>query len=433
MRKKIILGLILIVMGLVALRCGKEQFGGESSAPYTPVQVDSLFDVSGAKAIVSASTATVTGSNVRALATSANEILKLTSTGELTSIISLPASQRPPISVIEVGPDGSLYVGFQWGIWIPSSTRESSRGEQAAFFKIKPSGAAEVIDRNIYGVGSWYSYSENCELPVKQVKFDGEGNVYYLGTGTSGQTTVLKRKTPAGVISQIGNNQMSVRDFYVCPNGFVLFHGSNAGNWNIEWLRLIYKGSTKALFYNTGATGWLRSYYYIPQTKSVMLVGQNLEIKDQLGNSNAIRALFKLNWMLTAKPLRSKIYTMTIISWRAIPGAVSASRLFMATGIRKRSVAGAFLKNKAPTVPFCPFLSKPEFPRKASSVSLRESSILSPASPPCQPLLAPILPVRKQLMEKPLIILPIKSMPSLASTLREPPGNNGKLITACRE
>lgn len=281
---KVLIGICcLIFVVSFVVSCGQSGGGGGSENP--TISVSELFNVSGAKAIATASSASSASSSISAIKSfsSANvtELLKLSSSGEISSILNstLTEKMHPPISVIEIGPDGSLYVGFQWGIWV-NSTLESTPKE-VAFFKVKPDGATEVVDSTIYGVGTWYGGSENGELPVKQIQFDSSGNIYYLGKNSTGNT-LLKKKTTSGTISQIGSSNYEVRDFVVTPDGIVLFHGSNVGNWSIEWLRIIVGSTVSTIFYNDGSGG-LRAYYYfsLNNTNYVLLIGENLTLLDQ--------------------------------------------------------------------------------------------------------------------------------------------------------
>lgn len=287
MKKSALPLLFFLFFSFLLYGCGETHKQGGGGTASVSTSVSNVFDVTGAKAIVAASSTTASSllaKGVRVKDASVTDLLKLTATGEFASILNLPEGSRPPISVIEKGPDGCLYVGFQWGFWVQDTGTSDARGTSVCFVKIYREGTVESVDNSLHGVGTWYGDSNNGDLPVKQVQFDSDGNLYYLGT--SGTTTVLKKKTPAGVISQIGNNQMSVRDFYVCPNGLVLFHGSNAGSWSTEWLRVITAAnSVKNIFYNSGSDGWLRAYYYVPNNNSIILVGSNLQIKDQLGVS----------------------------------------------------------------------------------------------------------------------------------------------------
>lgn len=289
MRKLLVCSVMaLSLVGLLLITgCGRQDSGGGGGDKNPTISVSQLFDVSGARAIAAASSSTASSSGVSVSAIksySANnvtELLKMNASGEITSALSTALAKRwhPPISVIETGPDGSLYVGFQWGIWVSSS--EGREEKDAAFFKIKKDGSVEIVDDTIYGVGTWYGGSENGELPAKQVQFDSNGDLYYLAKNSSGNTT-LKKKTTAGVISQIGSSNYEVRDFIVTPGGFVLFHGSNVGNWSIEWLKVIYGSTVSTIFYNDGA-GWLRAYYYYNYsgTNYVFLIGENLTLLDQ--------------------------------------------------------------------------------------------------------------------------------------------------------
>lgn len=279
--------IVLAAFGLLIITnngCGKFDNSGPGGDKNPTVAVSSLFDITGAKAIATASSATTTsGSAVKSFAASnVTELLKLNASGEISSVLNTALAKKwhPPISVIETGPDGSLYVGFQWGIWVSSG--EGGAESDACFFKVKTDGTTEVVDTAIYGVGSWYGGSENGELPVKQVQFDSAGNLFYLGKTAAGNT-VLKKKTTTGVISQIGSSNYEVRDFLVTPGGFVLFHGSNVGNWSIEWLRIINgSGAVKTIFYNDGS-GYLRAYYYYSYggTNYVFLIGENLTLLNE--------------------------------------------------------------------------------------------------------------------------------------------------------
>ncbi len=283
-KSKVFMVFGLFMISLLVFGCNRVTQETATDDHNPAISASDLFDVSGASAIATASETTSSSSAIRSMQlTDVTELLKLNEAGSIESVLSplLESQWHPPISVIETGPDGSLYVGFRWPIWIEGeSTTEA--GVNAAFFSISPSGAVEVVDSTIYGVGTWYGHSENGELPVKQVQFDSDGNLYYLGESSSG-TTVLKKKTPGGTISQIGTNRMAVRDFLVAENGFVFFHGSNSESWNIEWLRVIYNNAVQNIFYNDGDTGWLRSYYYhvVDSSHYVFLVGENLTLLDE--------------------------------------------------------------------------------------------------------------------------------------------------------
>jgi hypothetical protein len=300
----------VLVAAMFVYGCGKGDVsgGGGSGDHNDAISASDLFDVSGATAVAMASSSDISTSDIRASQTSTStELLKVSAAGEISSIFSeqLGSSWHPPVSVIEVGPDGSLYIGFQWGIWVTTdSSTDESGGKSVSFFRVKTDGTVEIVDDEIYGVGSWYGYSENGELPAKQVQFDDEGNIYYLGSGNSG-TTVLKKKTVDGTISQIGNDNMAVRDFLVCPNGFVLFHGSNAGSWNIEWLRVINtSNAVNNIFYNDGNSGWLRAYYnYVyGGVNYVFLVGENLTLLDENGIPQKYAGIIRVALDSTGKP-----------------------------------------------------------------------------------------------------------------------------------
>ncbi|MFC1511143.1 hypothetical protein ACFL5U_01995 [Candidatus Margulisiibacteriota bacterium] len=301
-----VVGVLLAVVFLI-YACGKAQDASTGGAAQNPVVTTAdLFDVSGAKAIATASEATTSSSAIKSMsAANITELLKIDAEGAISSVLTniLETQYHPPISVIETGPDDSLYVGFQWGIWVSTSTStDAATGQQAAFFKIDTDGDVAIVDEDLYGVGTWYGYSENGELPVKQVQFDSDDNLYYLGVSATG-STVLKKKTTDGTISQIGTSNMEVRDFLVADNGFVFFHGSNAGSWDVEWLRVIYNNSVNNIFYNDGQ-GWLRSYYNFVSGSNnyVFLVGEDLTLLDENAIPKKYSGIIRVTLDATGKP-----------------------------------------------------------------------------------------------------------------------------------
>jgi hypothetical protein len=119
----------------------------------------------------------------------------------------------------------------------------------------------------------------------------------------------MKRK-PDGTTSQIGGPTHSVRDFLVYPDGWVLFHGSDASNWSIEWLR-IYVGSTvHNIFYNDqtqGSYGYMRSYF-LDKNRNVILAVSNITFENPSGSdeikcSGIVRVPLDANGKPTKFPL----------------------------------------------------------------------------------------------------------------------------------
>ncbi|MFH1541706.1 MAG: hypothetical protein ABIE84_01280, partial [bacterium] len=270
--------------------------GGVATSTTTSTTSAPLFNVSGAVAIASASNSSLSSAGLSAMGikvsdTDANDLMKLTENGSLESILNIQNGYYPNITVIEVAPDGTLYVGFSSQIYDYSSYNYSAQG---AFFRIFPSGTYEVVDADIDAIYTWYSYAQNGELPVKQVQFDDAGNVYYLGYSNDTYARVLKKKAPDGTITRIGNDNMYVRDFVVCPNGTVLFHGSSSSSYSVEWLRVINPDSSvKNVFYNDGTYGWLRAYFK-DVNNNVILVGSNLVLLDEDLNEKTYKGIIRI-------------------------------------------------------------------------------------------------------------------------------------------
>ncbi|MDI6731991.1 MAG: hypothetical protein QME05_05400 [Candidatus Margulisbacteria bacterium] len=246
---------------------------------------DEYFNASGAVAVASA--ARISGTGVDTLhaweTTTADDLVKFTADGSAESIIHGIGSgyyySYPTIQVIETGPDGSLYIGLSYYITL----NVNGSLESSAFFRIFPDTATvEVVDPDVTSIGSWSTYysSYQGELPSKPIQFDADGNVYYL-CSTGASSNILKKKTPAGVISQIGITNMVINNFLVCPNSFVLFQGSNS-DYSAQWLRVITPSNNVSnIYYNSSGSsyGYLRSYYSAAYDGHpyVILVGTNLQ------------------------------------------------------------------------------------------------------------------------------------------------------------
>lgn len=264
---------------------------GQNSSDTTPY-VSKIFNVKDAKAVLTVSSAqnnALTKEVSAMTAVESNDILKIDNAGHYQSIIDkVHPTWHLRISVVETGPDGSLYIGLSQGVWIYDDTYNTENsdnpdftrpplGRNVALFRIYPSGKTEVVDPDIQSMANFPSSSL---FPGKTIQFDDEGNVFYLGS--SNNTTVLKRKSIDGKITQIGNSRMEVRDFLIAPNGTILFHGSNQGDWDTEWLRLYNTDESVTNLYYRDGGGWLRAYY-VDQANNVVLVGDDLP----LGNNQS--------------------------------------------------------------------------------------------------------------------------------------------------
>lgn len=312
MKKIFVLGSVLVLVGLLAWGCGQQAqqevtatttttaAGGTTTTIYggggTGVSLSNLFDVTGAQAIAKAAVEVIAG-GVRAAQTGNNDLLKLDAAGKLSSILNSQLGYHPDVTVIETNPkDGSLYVGLADRIYLSGNTSGPGEGSQqgAAFFRIKTDGSIEAVDNDISGMGTWYadaSYGNYyAELPVKQVQFDANGNIYYLGQSSSGATTtkVLKMKPFAGGDPvQIGSSNMYIRDFLIMPNGWILFHGSSSSLYGTEWLRVMPSADQINNLFYSGGSGWapsstvgLRSYYF-DKNNNVLMVGGGLPFEDE--------------------------------------------------------------------------------------------------------------------------------------------------------
>lgn len=257
------------------------------------VALSELFDISGATAVVTATKgigdSALTGSDSK----QENDALKILDNGSFRSIFrKIHPSWNLKIAVMEIGPDGSLYIGLNWGIWIRNNSTNQDgsipnfsappSGQSVALFRITPHGRTEIVDPDINGMAEFYNKEF---LSKKQIQFDADGAVYYLGR--QGNTTVLKKKEKSGKITQIGNSRMEVRDFMVASNGMVIFNGANQGDWDTQWLRIFAKdGSVSNIYYRENG-GWLRSYF-LDKNNNLVIVGNNLVLGSERKTYNGI-------------------------------------------------------------------------------------------------------------------------------------------------
>ncbi|MBT3983952.1 MAG: hypothetical protein HOE90_21530 [Bacteriovoracaceae bacterium] len=278
---------------LLCASCGGDSDKNEyeESGQYSQgsATLSTLFDVAGARAVLS-----VGGSSA-----GSDDIIKIYSSGGHRSIFrNIHHRWDLRIAALEVGPDGSLYIGLNWGVWIvddlsPNRSGEipdfsaSPAGQSVALFRIRPNGQTEVVDPDISGIRKDNGSEMTNYSPIQ---FDRLGNVYYLGQ--SGGTNVLKMKTPSGGIQQIGNARMNIRDYRVSKEGRVVFHGNNEDDWNSEWLRIYNPDSSVTNVYYRNGSGWLRSYY-IDHSGNIILVGEALTMGSELTGARKYNGIIK--------------------------------------------------------------------------------------------------------------------------------------------
>lgn len=278
---------------LVLVSCkenDKNMNGNNFHSANDDVFLSEIFDVSGAKAVAltNKGIGVSANSNDQNELKKENDVMKILENGEYQTIFKkLNRNWNLKISVLEMGLDGSLYIGLDWGIWVKDHSFLG--GKNVALFQILKTGETKVVDEDIHGMGQFYN-KEN--LNKKQIQFDEEGSVYYLGR--QGQTTVLKKKNKNNEISQIGNSRMEVRDFLVAKDGMVIFNGANKGDWDTQWLRIFNKdGAVTNVFYRDN-TGWLKTYF-LDKNNNLILVGDNLNLIDGKGIVKQYSGIMRVN------------------------------------------------------------------------------------------------------------------------------------------
>jgi len=272
----------LIALTFFLMSCGdKDGQDGEGGHrgfdSNNDVKVSQLFDISGASAVATGHTEDSGDES------DDNTLIKFLDDGRFVSLFKrINPDWHIRISAIEIGPDKSVYIALKHGVWVHDDTSlnedgeipdfsQSPSGRNIAFFRIYPNGKTVVVDPYIEGVGG-YSHQDD-EFTKKPIQFDKRGNLYYVGR-TAG-TTVLKKKTPDGTITQIGNSNMEIRGFHIDSKEQVVFHGNNKNDWQSEWIRVFMNdGSVRNIYYSDGQ-GWLRGYY-LNNKDELVLIGNNL-------------------------------------------------------------------------------------------------------------------------------------------------------------
>ncbi len=187
---------------------------------------------SSARARPGARTATV-GSNLQAIAPD----------GAITDAV---ASGAATVSKFLIAPNGKVYVLF-------SGQTNLTDTSSCLLAEVAPaSGLPVCIDSTLQITWNTVNYWGNPAAPA--VQFDAAGGIYYLGQ-VSGKTVL--RRYRDGVITDLVNDNITINDFMVLPEGSVIISGMTAST-GVSWTRRLDAGGSLSTLLPNAASGLYR-------------------------------------------------------------------------------------------------------------------------------------------------------------------------------
>lgn len=173
-----------------------------------------------------------------------SKLLAVLSDGSLVDAI---VSGTATVDEFYVAPNGEVFVVFE------SKVALTNGGVLCLLARIDAStGVPSCVDESLDRI-KWNFGNTGGNTPIQ---FDRAGNIYYAGESAS--TTVL-RKTSGNQIVDLINDNISLQDFVVLPDGTVLVAGETKSS-NSRWLRRMSSaGGVKNLFLGTVQSLWTYS------------------------------------------------------------------------------------------------------------------------------------------------------------------------------
>jgi hypothetical protein len=173
--------------------------------------------------------------------TSSN-LFQVDSTGALSPAIT---SGTALIERFLIAPNGKVYVLFL----TPTLLNEfDSKGCLLA--EVDPAtGLATCIDDTLASV-IWPC----CDGNNPAIQFDSSGRIYYLGQTSDGRTVL--RRYSGGSVTNLINDNISIQDFLVLPDGSVLLNGLTRSN-QLRWVRKVAPSGGLQTLFNDSKTNFM--------------------------------------------------------------------------------------------------------------------------------------------------------------------------------
>lgn len=191
--------------------------------------VDVVFQLSGAVAFALSSASGSCGTN---LVGQTGCAVAVAADGSNPSLYAA-GSATPAVRDFYSAPNGKFYVVFMM------STVLASGGTACVLASVNlDTGIPTCVDSGMMSITMAMGYSFGSFMNGNpSLQFDDAGNLYYAGV-VSGAYSFTLRRNVGGVVTNLVNDNISVRDFIVLGNGDVLLAGSTSST-QASWFRKI--------------------------------------------------------------------------------------------------------------------------------------------------------------------------------------------------
>jgi hypothetical protein len=188
------------------------------------------------------------------------------------TVVDAVSNGTAPIQDFYSAPNNRVYVTFR------TATALTSGATPCVLAEINPdSGVPTCIDNELTSIRLTPTMYGRGNSPVQ---FDALGNIYYLGSQnvSGGSPKQVLRKYVNGNVVSLINDNITINDFIVLPDGSSLLSGTTAST-NATWLRKLSPAGGLSTISNSANVSFMRKF-----ADGNIYIGQNLN-----GNSSVIR------------------------------------------------------------------------------------------------------------------------------------------------
>jgi hypothetical protein len=207
------------------------------------------------------------------------------------TVVDAVSNGTAPVQDFYSAPNNRVYVTFR------TATALSSGATPCILAEINPdTGVPTCVDSELSSVRLTPTLFGRGNNPVQ---FDAAGNIYYLGTlnvGGGSPKQVLRKYVNGAVISLINDN-ITINDFVVLPDGSTLLYGITAST-NATWLRKLSPAGGLSTISNSVSIYFMRKF-----ADGNIYIGQFAN-----GGASIIR------WMTATSQIDPKPWTSSIMN-----------------------------------------------------------------------------------------------------------------------
>ncbi len=250
-----------------------------------------------------AHTATV-GSNLQAIAPD----------GAITDAV---ASGVAAVSKFLIAPNGKVYVLFSSRTNLADTSLGAAFGGAGCLLAEvdAASGLPVCIDNTLQSI----TWNQTASSANPAIQFDAAGGIYYVGQ-VSGKTVL--RRYRDGAITDLVNDNISIGNFLVLPDGSVIISGTTMSTAQ-EWVRRVTpNGGIQTVF--VGPSGGLSSLHLYPDGNVYFGVwgGDAFGIKRYLTNAGQVDSRYWISGNVNGLQ-RSAYFNIDDLGLCAVPGRES--------------------------------------------------------------------------------------------------------------